>query len=506
MKDYADQQRRLLQDISNLMLRNRDLLRQREEEERKRREQQKETEKQIDEAKKDENEAQLETEVPKVVALENVPQLIVPRDASKDGEEKQSEKVAEKNPVENEIILKEETALEAVTNDVEKINVKEIPESQANEISTDEDKETGDNLVGAARKGDQFRLDLPLTSKIMTLESPAFIPESALPVVVPPSEEEVAREAAEHSASLSAASPEYNPLTFPPSPMVGTAKPIATLTPDAQTQETKKLSPNASPNTRRKFVISRVQESASPVTKSDPRAKHSTETLSASGDSSSLQPSSFQSPGNGNHGSCSGGDDRTKEPVSLPDNSNKNKSSKDLNENPTERTRTATNSVITATSEDAPETHSSDDTTNTSNIGNSAKSDTIKSNEPSENKTTDENTTTPTDNSDSNDTNHNMTVEAQKLPDFHTNMSLNGMKVELANVIDSLDKSGKTSSSTQGGSREASNSPGDSGMISSNIFNRVCDSVHRGDGVHLGPDQLLETSVHEPDPRTLAHQ
>ena len=59
-----------------------------------------------------------------------------------------------------------------------------------------------------------------------------------------------------------------------------------------------------------------------------------------------------------------------------------------------------------------------------------------------------------------------MTVGAQKFPDFHTNMSLNGMKVELANVIDSLDKSGKTSSSPQGGSQEASNSRGDSGTIS----------------------------------------
>ena len=465
MKDYADQQRRLLQDISNLVLRNRNLLRQREGEERKRREQQKETEKQIDEAKKDENEAQQqETEVPKVVALEDVPQLIVPKDASK---EKQSEEVAEKNPGENEIIPKAGTAVEAAASDVEKMDVKEIPESQAKETVTDEDKEAGDNLIGAARKGDQFRLDLPLTSKIMTLESPAFIPESALPVVVPPSEEEVAREAAKHNASVSAASPEYNPLTFPPSPMVGTAKPIATLTPDAQTQETKKLSPNASPNTRRKFVISRVQESASPVTKSDPPAKHSTNSVSASGDSSSLQPSSFQSPGNGNHGSCSGGDDQAKEPVSLRDNSNRNKSSKDLKENPTERISTATDSFITATSEDKPETHSSDGTINTSNIDNSAKTDTIKSNEYSENKTTDENKTTPTDNSDSNDTNHNMTVEAQKFPDFHTNMSLNGMKVELANVIDSLDKSGKTSSSPQGGgSQEASNSRGDSGTIS----------------------------------------
>ena len=467
MKDYADQQRRLLQDISNLMLRNRDLLRQREEEERKRREQQKDTEKQIDEAKKDEKEAQEEesSEVPKVVALEDVPQLIVPKDASKESKEKQSEEVAENNSVENEIIPKEEIAVEAFANEVAKVDMKEIPESQANEIVTDEDKEAGDNLIGAARKGDQFRLDLPLTSKIMTLESPAFIPESALPVVVPPSEEEVAREAAEHNASLSAASPEYNPLTFPPSPMVGTAKPIATLTPDAQTQETKKLSPNASPNTRRKFVISRVQESASPVTQSHPPAKHSTETVSASGDSSSLQQSSsFQSPGNGNHGSCSGGDDRAKEPVSLPDNSNESKSNKkDLNENPT-----ATDSVATATSEDAPETRSSDDTTISSKTDNSAKSDTIKSNEPSENRTTDENKTTPTDNSsDSNDTNHNMTMEAQKFPDFHTNMSLNGMKVELANVIDSLDKSGKTStSSPQGGSQEASNSQGDSGTIS----------------------------------------
>ena len=54
--------------------------------------------------------------------------------------------------------------------------------------------------------------------------------------------------------------------------------------------------------------------------------------------------------------------------------------------------------------------------------------------------------------------------EAQKLPNFHTNLSLNGMKVELANVIDSLDKSTKASMPTQG-SQEAPSNQGDSGTI-----------------------------------------
>ena len=262
--------------------------------------------------------------------------------------------------------------------------------------------------------------------------------------------------------------------------MVGTAKPIATSTPNAHVPESSKGTNQLSPNARRKFVISRVQESASPVTKSNPPAKHSIETVSASGDSSSQQPSSFQSSGNGNHGSStsnntleilkdsqSGDDQIGKEPASLTDNSAENNVNKDLNENPTERVSIATDTVATeTTSQQVPS--SEDDTTGSSETDNSAKSVTIKSNETnlsSATTTTHENTATPTDNSDSNDTNHNMSIEeAQKLPNFHTNLSLNGMKVELANVIDSLDKSTKASMPTQG-SQEAPSNQGDSGTI-----------------------------------------
>ena len=483
MKDYADQQRRLLQDISNLMLRNRDLLRQREEEERQRKEKQKEAEKQINEAKNDESEAQPEVEVPEAVARDDVvPQLNVPKDMPKDTVEKKNEEAngkGVKEVQEQEIKPESEVSIENVKPDVEKMETGENDdksEENVAEKSADIDKDNTESLLGAARKGEQFHLDLPLTSNITTLESPAFIPASALPVVVPPSEEEVAREAAEQNASLQAASPEYNPLTFPPSPMVGTAKPITTLSPDIHSLQSAKSITQLSPNARRKFVISRVQESASPVTKSNPPAKHSTETVSASGDSSSQQPSSFQSPDNGNHGNSSNtpqvlkdsqsGDDQTcKEPASLTDNSTENK---DLNENPTERVSVATDSVITDTaSQQAEETSSVDDTNTSSKTDNCAKSVTIKSNESSsrENTTLDENTITPTDNSDSNDTNHNMTIEeVQKLPDFHTNLSLNGMKVELANVIDSLDKSAKSCTRPQG-SQEVPISQGDSGMI-----------------------------------------
>ena len=206
MKDYADQQRRLLQDIANLMLRNRDLLRQREEEERQRKEKQHEAEKQIEEAQNDESETQEAVEVPEVVALEeDVPQLVVPKDTTEKGNKQTSEK-GEEQVKEEEIKPENETLVEHAKPNIEKMDIEESDgkkDENVGEKSAELDKEKTEHLLGAARKGEQFHLDLPLTSKIMTLESPAFIPESAMPVVVPPSEEEVAREAAEAKCSSS---------------------------------------------------------------------------------------------------------------------------------------------------------------------------------------------------------------------------------------------------------------------------------------------------------------
>ncbi len=422
MKDYADQQRRLLQDISNLMLRNRDLLRQREEEQRQRAALQAEAQRVAAEAEAvdAEPESAEEHDVPAVVALDDVvPQLIVPNDAGKHLD------VAE---------LQRELD-EAARNTAPESTVEKEQGEAAVEPTVEIERDSPERLLGAGRKGDSFRLDLPLTSKIMTLESPAFIPESVLPVVEPPSEEEAARAAAEAAAAVQpAGSPEYNPVEFPPSPMVGTARPVTFV--------------QLSPNTRRKFVISRVQESASPVTKhtkpiaqdtKPAAAKHSTDSHGASTSSEQPTSSAFQSGSNGNQGSSDSHVDVEvedssrcdKEPVSLPDNRASVPSSdpeKDLNENPTEQC------TASLSADDVTVSATTSHVTQTTENAHGAKTATVRSNDIVE-------TTTGGDNATTNDKNHNTTPQGVKLPDFHTNLSLNGLKVELANVIDSIDKS-----------------------------------------------------------------
>ncbi len=574
MKDYAEQQRRLLQDISNLMLRNRDLLRQREEEERQRaalqeealrvaaqseaeaaaeaasqkealpdnearaqneiavgdnevekekelKTAQNETEKaaaallaekeavvsqdeagnnQIEAVKqqelllaqgdvatnvKSESEADGESELgetpPEVVSPDDVvPQLTVPPSSEAPAADLAVQETGQE-AAEEPVVVTEETMNTEAAQGKEAEPVEGTPERGGPESRGDFGQE---RLLGAGRsKGDAaFRLDLPLTSRVSTLESPAFIPESALPVVTPPTEEDAARAAALAAHLTAASSPEYNPLAFPPSPMVGTARPISgddgLLKPDGQDGGASGVR-QLSPNSRRKFLVSRVAEAASPViAKTTPAtasesvaspAKHSNESDVAA-EASSL--SAFQSAPDNNSNlatSDSGHQKETtshavagdtealpgQEPVSLPDNSSLATTPTDLNENPTQQGVAPATLQETSQQQQPASCHGdSSSTSDTSRLldNSCAKTSsavvTNSSSTPSDvNKPTIAEKKTTSGSSghvfpggdDGGDSNHNVGVGGTP-PDFHTSLTLNGMRVELASVIDSLEE------------------------------------------------------------------
>ena len=194
MKDYADQQRRLQQDIQNLMLRNRDLARQRE------------------------AEAELE---------------------------RQAE--AEAAQVE---VAAAEARLEWQQGEIEE---EENEEQQAEEQAIPEVKEP--EVEAETVRPPLMQLCLELPSRIQTLESPGFVTEADLPIILPPTEEQVASEV----AALAAATAVTDiPKDFPPSPMTSQPKTLfgALIEPPQQVK-------GASPNTRRKFIISKVVEEES---------------------------------------------------------------------------------------------------------------------------------------------------------------------------------------------------------------------------------------------------
>ncbi len=213
MKDYADQQRRLHQDISNFMTRNRDLTRQVEEAEQKKQEESSRVEKEA---------SQEETNIPSPPYTEEP--VVTPILASPD----------EVSPPED-------------INDVQ---------NEAGHNITSEDSDIKGGLLDSARRGDQLQLNLVPVSHITTLESPAFIPECSLPIVTPPSEEEVAREVAAYTAACAT---QDIPVEFPPSPMSPSAK-LPSFE-DSLHESNKSDDPIGKTNTRRQFVISKVEES-----------------------------------------------------------------------------------------------------------------------------------------------------------------------------------------------------------------------------------------------------
>ena len=208
VKDYAEQQRRLMQDIGTYGQRNRELSRKREEEERQRE---------------------------KMLAEEAECQEAEGGEAVEEGNGK--EEIA-KEPVESDT--------NAVDNLKQNLHL-ELVKS------------------GAARE--------------LTLESPAFVSELALPLTEPPEEATEATPVADASDEVTLA-PEYplspvmlsegktiltpvpqQPLTVTPSP------PESPATCQASTlstpQGTPEKSPQTSPNNRRRFVICKVNEQAS---------------------------------------------------------------------------------------------------------------------------------------------------------------------------------------------------------------------------------------------------
>ncbi len=226
MKDYADQQRRLHQDISNFMIRNRDLSRHQEETEQKK--QQESSKAAKDSAHENSNSSSKpdtgDSDVAPVQAIQDV-----------------------KPPSEER---------------------KDLPNNAGHNIAL-EDIDVKVAQCDTVRKGDQLQLNLVPVSHIMTLESPAFIPECSLPIVTPPSEEEVAREVAAYTAACAT---EDIPVEFPPSPMSPSAKLPSLL--DSSDESNKCDDNGVSTNSRRHFVISKVQESISP--KIDYSMQHST--------------------------------------------------------------------------------------------------------------------------------------------------------------------------------------------------------------------------------------
>ena len=117
------------------------------------------------------------------------------------------------------------------------------------------------------------QLSLQLPSRTQTLESPGFLTEAELPIISPPSEEQVASEVAAMAASLAT----DVPVDFPPSPM--TSQPKTLLTPvqgDLPKHIPKMHITSVSPNSRRKFIISKVVEAGSFGTSPTHLDNHST--------------------------------------------------------------------------------------------------------------------------------------------------------------------------------------------------------------------------------------
>ena len=209
VKDYAEQQRRLMQDIGTYGQRNRELSRKREEEERQRE---------------------------KMLA-----------------EEAESREAEGGGDAEEQGSGKDESAEEPVENDT--------------------------NAVDNLKQNLHLELVKSGAARELTLESPAFVSESALPLTEPPKEATEATPVADANDEVTLA-PEYplspvmlsegktiltpvpqQPLTVTPSPPESPATcQVSTL---STLQGTPEKSPQTSPNNRRRFVICKVNEQSS---------------------------------------------------------------------------------------------------------------------------------------------------------------------------------------------------------------------------------------------------
>ena len=209
VKDYAEQQRRLMQDIGTYGQRNRELSRKREEEERQRE---------------------------KMLA-----------------EEAESREAEGGGDAEEQGSGKDESAEEPVENDT--------------------------NAVDNLKQNLHLELVKSGAARELTLESPAFVSESALPLTEPPKEATEATPVADANDEVTLA-PEYplspvmlsegktiltpvpqQPLTVTPSPPESPATcQVSTL---STPQGTPEKSPQTSPNNRRRFVICKVNEQSS---------------------------------------------------------------------------------------------------------------------------------------------------------------------------------------------------------------------------------------------------
>ncbi len=222
-----DQQRRLLQDINNYMVRNRDLIRKREEEAEQERIRQEEESK---------VKAQLE-------------------------EEEKLREEAEVKILEEEV----EKVQDAVTNEEIEGAVRKEEDKEAAEAEeeAEEAKEDVPEISETHRQTERLKLKLklPVTSRTQTLESPAFVREADMYFAVPPTEQELVSQAA---AQAAATANQEIPMEFPPSPMVTKAL-IGTIPENPDSPDSGSCSLSLSPNSRRKFVISRVEEKESGV-------------------------------------------------------------------------------------------------------------------------------------------------------------------------------------------------------------------------------------------------
>ncbi|ELT97355.1 hypothetical protein CAPTEDRAFT_218827 [Capitella teleta] len=200
MKDYVEQQKRLLNDISNFMLRNRDLARQREEEEEKRR-------------------------IADELALKQLQEAQTEEKKEEEEEEKEEQVDPNREPLGNLAV-----------------------------VDRDEKAERTEGSPSRNMKLDLSNPSLPAC----TLESPAFVPECQIPIVKATDENmTVIVEDKEAEALIATPSPVI-PKEFPPSPMVSSnGHPIlAPVLDPSLLHDTVQYSPN----TKRKFLVSRVQE------------------------------------------------------------------------------------------------------------------------------------------------------------------------------------------------------------------------------------------------------
>ena len=281
MKDYADQQRRLLNDIANYMTRNKELTRKREEEEEKRRIE-------LERAQIEEEERRVREEEERAIQLAiqlSMAELRPPQDTE---ETEGAETVQESDII---AIEEEPEAAPEVSSPPEVV------------IRTEEEEGDGDKKPRANR---QLSLDfnqIALQGKAQMLESPAFVTAAELPVMTPPPDQ--CMNDIETVAAI-AASLQNIPGGFPPSPMMSSdGRPVLATVPEypcpdivtnpsemapcASLAPPTNTVPLLSPSAKRKFHITRVRESPD---KQEQQGSLQAPDVTAIGDQVSVVPNS----------------------------------------------------------------------------------------------------------------------------------------------------------------------------------------------------------------------